>query len=125
MIGDQQVDLIIGGPPCQAYSIVGRAQDKDSMRYDYRNYLLKVLSKLLINLNLVLVFENVPGLLTACPGDIPVTERIFRIQKNRLPIRDSENYVIPLHRITFRVPQKEKGHIIGTYMDGGPDLINT
>ena len=25
----------------------------------------------------VFVFENVPGILSACPGDIPVTKRIF------------------------------------------------
>ena len=35
IVGDQKVDLIIGGPPCQAYSIHGRAQDKNSMRDDY------------------------------------------------------------------------------------------
>lgn len=28
IIGDKNVDLIIGGPPCQAYSIHGRATDK-------------------------------------------------------------------------------------------------
>lgn len=27
LIGKKQVDLIIGGPPCQAYSIAGRAQE--------------------------------------------------------------------------------------------------
>ena len=35
------VDLVIGGPPCQAYSIAGRAQDATSMRDDYRNYLFE------------------------------------------------------------------------------------
>ena len=38
---NKKVDLIIGGPPCQAYSIAGRAQDKDSMKNDYRNYLFE------------------------------------------------------------------------------------
>src|SRR5688572_17943518 len=34
----ENVDLIIGGPPCQAYSIVGRARSKNGMRSDPRNY---------------------------------------------------------------------------------------
>ena len=29
------VDLIIGGPPCQAYSIAGRVRDENGMRNDY------------------------------------------------------------------------------------------
>lgn len=41
IIGDNCVDLIIGGPPCQAYSIHGRATDKNSMKDDYRNYLFE------------------------------------------------------------------------------------
>nr|WP_268903054.1 DNA cytosine methyltransferase [Helicobacter pylori] len=28
------MDVIFGGPPCQAYSLAGRAQDKHSMKHD-------------------------------------------------------------------------------------------
>ena len=42
LIGKKRVDLIIGGPPCQAYSIAGRAQDPNSMRDDYRNFLFEI-----------------------------------------------------------------------------------
>ena len=38
---DDKVDLVIGGPPCQAYSMAGRAQDPNSMKNDYRNYLFE------------------------------------------------------------------------------------
>lgn len=41
LIGNQQVDLIIGGPPCQAYSLAGRIRDPHGMRDDYRNYLFE------------------------------------------------------------------------------------
>lgn len=78
LIGDQKVNLIIGGPPCQAYSIAGRAQDKNSMKDDYRNYLFESFVKVVNEFKPdVFVFENVPGLLSANPGDKPVTERIF------------------------------------------------
>jgi DNA (cytosine-5)-methyltransferase 1 len=64
----QKVDLIIGGPPCQAYSIVGRAR-KD-MESDPRNHLYKhyvrFLEKYKPNM---FVFENVPGILSAKNGE--------------------------------------------------------
>ena len=34
----EQIDLIVGGPPCQAYSLVGRAVKSDNMVGDPRNY---------------------------------------------------------------------------------------
>ena len=77
LVGDT-VDLIIGGPPCQAYSIAGRAQSPTGMKFDYRNYLFESFVKIVDAFKpKVFVFENVPGLLSACPGDIPVRNRIF------------------------------------------------
>lgn len=35
------IDIIIGGPPCQAYSVAGRVRDENGMRDDYRNYLFE------------------------------------------------------------------------------------
>ena len=78
LIGKQKVNLIIGGPPCQAYSIAGRAQDKNSMKDDYRNYLFESFVKVVDEFKPeIFVFENVPGLLSATPGNKPVTERIY------------------------------------------------
>lgn len=77
-IGNSPVDIIIGGPPCQAYSIHGRAQDKNGMNDDYRNYLFESFVKIVNAFNPKLfVFENVPGMLSAHPGGVKVTERIY------------------------------------------------
>ncbi len=74
----QTVDLIIGGPPCQAYSIAGRAQSPTGMKDDYRNFLFESFVKIVDAFQpKIFVFENVPGLLSACPGDKPVRERIY------------------------------------------------
>ena len=35
------VDIISGGPPCQAYSIAGRIRDENGMKDDYRNFLFE------------------------------------------------------------------------------------
>lgn len=78
IVEGKTVDLIIGGPPCQAYSIAGRAQDPNSMQFDYRNYLFESFVKVVDAFKpKAFVFENVPGLLSACPGGIPVKNRIF------------------------------------------------
>lgn len=82
LIQDQPVDLIIGGPPCQAYSLCGRAQDPNSMKNDYRNFLFESFVKIVEHYQPKLfVFENVPGLLSACPGNTPVRYRIYEAFK--------------------------------------------
>jgi len=65
----KEVDLIIGGPPCQAYSLVGRARDEYGMQNDKRNFLYIQYYYFLKKFNPKLfVFENVPGLLSAKQG---------------------------------------------------------
>ena len=71
------VDLIIGGPPCQAYSIAGRVRDEHGMHNDYRNYLFESYMHVVRHFKPeAFVFENVPGILSAAPGGIPIVERI-------------------------------------------------
>ena len=67
---DQSVDLIVGGPPCQAYSIVGRARDPQNMQSDPRNFLYKYYLRFIDRYKpKMFVFENVPGILSAKNGD--------------------------------------------------------
>lgn len=77
LIGEQKVDAIIGGPPCQAYSIAGRIRDEHGMQNDYRNYLFESYIKVVDKVRpKACIFENVPGMLNAAPGGISIVERI-------------------------------------------------
>jgi len=66
------VDVIIGGPPCQAYSLVGRAQSshmETPMSEDPRNELYKLYVRFLTKYQpRMFVFENVMGIETANSG---------------------------------------------------------
>ncbi|MDH5380293.1 MAG: DNA cytosine methyltransferase [Cyclobacteriaceae bacterium] len=64
----EEVDVIIGGPPCQAYSVVGRAplkhkkdDERTKLYIQYGRFLKRYRPKLF-------VFENVPGILSAAKG---------------------------------------------------------
>lgn len=66
--GDREIDLIVGGPPCQAYSVVGRAplknrpvDERKTLYIQYGRFLKRYTPKLFI-------FENVPGILSAGGG---------------------------------------------------------
>ena len=115
VIGRKHVDLIIGGPPCQAYSIHGRATDKDSMNNDYRNYLFESFCKVVDAFRPeIFVFENVGGLLSAKPGGIPVRDRIFNaFTKIGYQIRTPEEMPKALYDAAdFNVPQHRPRVII-------------
>jgi DNA (cytosine-5)-methyltransferase 1 len=78
-LNGKKVDLIIGGPPCQAYSVVGRAR-KD-MESDPRNHLYKHYVKFLEKYKpKMFVFENVPGILSAKNGEY--LSKIFKAVRN-------------------------------------------
>jgi DNA (cytosine-5)-methyltransferase 1 len=63
---DKPLDLIVGGPPCQAYSLIGRSCEKNRMQGDHRNYLYIQYAQFLERYKpKYFVFENVLGLLSA------------------------------------------------------------
>jgi len=66
----KSVDVIIGGPPCQAYSVIGRARMKEKVKDDPRNYLYTYYVRFLEEFKpKIFVFENVPGLINAGGGE--------------------------------------------------------
>lgn len=69
-MGIKQVDAIVGGPPCQPFSIVGRGAlkaKKREMRANLYRFFEQFLREFKPN---VFVFENVPGLLSARNGKV-------------------------------------------------------
>lgn len=77
------IDIIIGGPPCQAYSVAGRVRDENGMKNDYRNFLFEhYLSIVKRYQPKLFVFENVPGLLSASPQGRPIYKDIQKAFKD-------------------------------------------
>jgi DNA (cytosine-5)-methyltransferase 1 len=67
--GNNSVDIIIGGPPCQAYSVAGRARLGTRVEEDPRNELYKYYVKFIEYYRpKMFVFENVMGIKTAKGG---------------------------------------------------------
>ena len=71
--------VLIGGPPCQAYSLIGRARmgqahiDSDARTVLYKHY-LRIIAK---HRPTVFVMENVKGLLSATRNGVGMFERIL------------------------------------------------
>lgn len=65
-IGTNKIDLIAGGPPCQAFSILGKRESFDDPRgqlvYEYARIIKEIQPR-------AFIFENVPGLLTVNKGE--------------------------------------------------------
>lgn len=115
IINGDLIDVIIGGPPCQAYSIAGRAQDKDSMQKDYRNYLFEGFAKIVDHYKpKIFVFENVPGLLSAKVEDKFVLDLIHKeFDEIGYEIRKREDMFNSVYSASdFNVPQERKRVII-------------
>jgi len=114
LVGSQCVDIIIGGPPCQAYSMAGRVQDLHGMENDYRNYLFESYVKMVDHFKpKAFVFENVEGILSASPGGVLITDRIRKAFTDIgydlvLDLRKNALFDTSL----YGVPQKRKRIII-------------
>ena len=112
------VDVIIGGPPCQAFSTVGRAQSPDGMKSDPRNYLFENYLEILNHFKpKMFIFENVKGLLTARPKGVRIFDIIVEKMRKTYNIV-SDPQMILLNAADYGVPQmRERVIIIGVRKD--------
>jgi DNA (cytosine-5)-methyltransferase 1 len=109
---NSDVDILVGGPPCQSFSTVGRAQDPNSMCNDPRNYLFKSYLNILKVLRpKVFVFENVSGLLSAKPDGQLIFPLIIKLMSENYQICDQKDKIL-LNSVHYGVPQIRKRVIL-------------
>jgi len=114
IVGDKNVDLIVGGPPCQAYSMAGRVRDENGMQDDYRNFLFESYVKMVNHFQPeAFVFENVEGILSAKPGGISIVKRVRKaFEKIGYEITENLRENALFDTSYYNVPQKRKRVII-------------
>ena len=121
LLENQAVDLIIGGPPCQAYSVIGRARCPNKMKNDPRNDLYFFYAKFLEKYKpKYFVFENVPGLLSATDEQdnsyLDLMKDLFREYgyETEFEMINAKDHGVPQNRKRIIIVGK-KGKSIGFY----------
>lgn len=108
--GSKKIDLIIGGPPCQAYSHIGRMRAPEKMKRDKRNNLYIFYAEFLKRYKpQYFVFENVPGLLSTKDEK---GNSYLKLMLNLFRKYDYETGFKILIAKDYGVPQKRKRIII-------------
>lgn len=110
--------VVIGGPPCQPYSLVGRARDPHRMKNDNRHFLYEYYLKILKNIRPdFFVFENVPGLISASVKGQKIFSQMLNDFRNINPSyeiapsideysRNPREYLLDSNR--YGIPQRRK-----------------
>jgi len=109
IINISEVDLIIGGPPCQGFSLAGRRLPENPKNQLWTEYLriVKIIKPT------ILLFENVEGLVSMQKG--LVLETIC----NELKIMGYDSFYQVLNTSYYGVPQARPRLIIIARNDGG------
>ena len=108
-IGDAKIDLIVGGPPCQSYSTLGKRQmdDRANLFMQYKRILSIIRPK-------AFVFENVVGILSMDKG------KLFKnIQAQFAELGYELKYQV-LDAVDFGVPPHRERVILVGYLGKNP-----
>ncbi|MDY3618383.1 DNA cytosine methyltransferase [Agathobaculum sp.] len=112
VVGEQTVDIIIGGPPCQSFSPLGKAKDENNMQDDPRNYLFENYVKVLNYFKpKFFVFENVTGLLDTEVKGKSIFKMILRRLRRNYRVLNNEATIV-LNATNYGVPQERKRVIL-------------
>ncbi|MCC5608765.1 DNA cytosine methyltransferase [Nostoc sp. CHAB 5834] len=105
-LSDSKIDIVLGGPPCQAFSIFGRRKGLDDPRGNLVWEYLKIIQEIKPK---AFVFENVPGLKSIHDG------KLFEEILSELTIGGT--YAISTHNYQmaeYGIPQfRERVFVIG------------
>lgn len=105
-------DIIIGGPPCQAYSTAGRVRDGKGMANDPRNFLFESYVKILEHYRpKFFVFENVTGILSAKVNGEYILPQVLKALGNEYKLVDDTSVLLH-NTANYGVPQIRKRIII-------------
>ena len=120
---EEITDILLGGPPCQSFSSLGRAKDPNGMKSDPRNYLFESYEKILDYLKpKIFIFENVMGLLTAKLGSLKTIDVIIKKLSKNYNLSKDINKMI-LNSCEFGVPQiRKRVFLIGIRKDVNLDI---
>lgn len=111
-VAGRSVDVIIGGPPCQAYSTAGRVRDAKGMASDPRNFLFESYVRILEHYHpKFFVFENVTGLLSAKVNGKPILPSIMKALGTAYKVI-SDPAILVHNTADYGVPQIRKRIII-------------
>lgn len=111
-VDGRSVDIIIGGPPCQAYSTAGRVRDGKKMATDPRNFLFESYVKILEHYHpKYFVFENVTGLLSAQVKGAPIFPKVLKSLGKRYKVVGNPEVLVH-NTADYGVPQLRKRVII-------------
>lgn len=106
LAGTSQIDLVAAGPPCQAFSILGRRGALDDPRGKLALKYFELVSEIKPR---AFLFENVPGLLTVNKG--LDWQRLIDYAKD---VTKYKLYFTKLNAVSFGVPQfRERVMVIG------------
>ncbi|SHF98088.1 DNA cytosine methyltransferase [Ornithinibacillus halophilus] len=112
--GLQNIDVVIGGPPCQGFSMAGgRIRKKNAFLEDPRNYLFKFYFKIIQRFEpKYFVIENVPGMKSLKNGLI--LEEIINTFEDESNFKNGRYYLTTkvVSADEFGVPQARKRFII-------------
>lgn len=98
LASEKEVDVIIGGPPCQGFSMAGkRIRENGAFLNDPRNELFKEFHRVIVDLNpSVFVMENVAAILSMQNGK--VAEEILKTFKGynvKVKVLKAADYGVP------------------------------
>ena len=116
LLGGQEIDVLIGGPPCQGFSTIGARVSSDPetrLKHDPRNDLFREYIRILKFVNpKMFLFENVKGIKTRDKG------RIFEDIEKTFKETGYDFKCVTLNAADYGVPQiRERVFLFGTRID--------